>query len=70
MSLKKNTQRRKQFGIILNSIDELVPKNHMVRKYEAAIDWSFIYGIVEGLYSKKGTTAVDPVVLIKMIMLK
>ena len=69
MSLKKNTQRRKQFGIILNSIDELVPKNHMVRKYEAAIDWSFIYGIVEGLYSKKGTTAVDPVVLFKMVML-
>ena len=69
MSLKKNTQESKKFKIILNSIDELVPKNHMVRKYEAAIDWSFIYKIVEELYSNKGTTAVDPVVLFKMVML-
>ena len=34
MSLKKNLDGVKQCGMILNSIDNLVPKNHIVRKYE------------------------------------
>ena len=69
MSLKKNLDGIKQFGMILNSIDNLVPKNHIVRKYEIAIDWNFIYDITSELYSTKGAPAIDPVVLFKMVML-
>lgn len=29
------------------SLDELVPEDHMVRKPKNAIDWSFIYELVE-----------------------
>ena len=39
---------RDQVEII--SLDELVPSEHLVRKIEAAIDWSFIYELVEGSY--------------------
>ena len=69
MSLKKNLDGVKQFGMILNSIDNLVPKTHIVRKYEMAIDWNFIYDLTKDLYSTKGAPAIDPVVLFKMVML-
>lgn len=52
------------------SIDDLVPKDHLVRKIEAAIDFSFIYDLVKDCYSKdKGRPSIDPVVLIKIALI-
>ena len=49
------------------SLEQLVPKDHLVRKLENAIDWSFIYDLVEEKYSEnKGRPSLDPVMLIKM----
>ena len=53
-----------------NCIDQLVPKNHLVRKIDAAIDFSFIYDEVAELYSAFGAPSIDPVVLIKIIMIQ
>jgi hypothetical protein len=36
------------------ALDQLVPKKHLVRKMEAAIDFSFIYELVKDVYSKVG----------------
>lgn len=48
-------------------IDDLVPKDHLLRKIEKAIDWSFIYDIVEDKYSNEtGRPSIDPVTLIKI----
>ncbi|NEX80238.1 IS5/IS1182 family transposase, partial [Bacillus thermocopriae] len=48
--LTKNTQvNRDQLEMI--TLDQLVPENHLVRKIEAAIDFSFIYKLVENMYS-------------------
>lgn len=55
--------------IILNTLEELVPQEHLVRKLEATIDWRFIYPMVEKLYSKIGRPSIDPVVLFKMIFI-
>ncbi|WP_056831468.1 hypothetical protein [Psychrobacillus sp. FJAT-21963] len=33
------------------TIEQLVPKDHFVRKLDAAIDFHFIYPLVEHLYS-------------------
>jgi transposase/transcription elongation factor Elf1 len=55
--------------MILATLDELVPEDHMVRKLEAAIDWSFIYPLVKPLYSEMGRPSIDPVVLFKMILI-
>jgi hypothetical protein len=44
--LTKNTQmNRDQLEMI--TLEQLVPENHLVRKVEAAIDFSFIYPLVQ-----------------------
>ena len=40
MGIKKKADRTQ---IEMLSLDDLVPKNHLVRKIDAAIDLSFIY---------------------------
>jgi transposase len=51
-------------------IDELVPADHLVRKVDRAIDFSFIREKVEPLYcADNGRPAVDPEVLFKMLFL-
>ncbi len=52
---------REQLEIL--TIEQLVPKDHLVRKLDAAIDFSFIYRLVEDLYSTIGRPSIDPVVL-------
>jgi transposase len=52
------------------SLEDLVPKDHLVRKLDAAIDYNFIYPLVEHLYSDIGRPSVDPVVLIKMTFIQ
>lgn len=62
---------RNREQIEMNSLDDLVPKEHLVRKIEAAIDWRFIYELVEPLYSEeKGRPSLDPVTLIKLPVLQ
>lgn len=53
------------------SLDDLVPRNHLVRKLESALDWSFIYDLVEEKYSEgTGRPSLDPVTLIKLPLLQ
>ena len=53
--------------IEFTSLDELVPEDHLVRKLENAIDWRFIYEMVEGSYCEdNGRPSLDPVILIKL----
>lgn len=59
----------KHFEFIFYTIDELVPQDHLVRKLENALDWSFIYPLVKDLYSSKGRKSIDPVILFKMIFI-
>ena len=40
--------------------DQLVPEDHLVRKLESTIDFSFIYPLVEYLYSGIGRPSIDP----------
>ena len=40
-------------------------KTILLEKYEACIDWNFIYDVVGDLYSNIGAPSVDPVVLFK-----
>ena len=68
MMTKKYTENR--FQIEFNSIDALVPKNHLIRKIDAAIDFNFIYDEVAELYSASGAPSIDPVVLIKIVMIQ
>ena len=55
--------------IIMSTLDDLVPQDHLVRTLEDTIDWTFIYSLVESLYSSVGRRSIDPVVLFKMLII-
>ena len=52
-------------------IDDLVPKNHILCDIDKAIDFSFIYDEVEGMYSDfdGSRPGIDPVSLFKIVMI-
>ena len=51
-------------------INELVPDDHLLRKIEATIDFSFIHDLVKDLYcADNGRPALDPTLLFKLLFL-
>lgn len=66
--LKELSPQQYQFEIV--TLEELVPEDHLVRKIDATIDFEFIRDAVKHLYcAGNGRPAVDPVRLIKMMLL-
>jgi len=68
MLSKYDSNQRDQLEMI--ALDQLVPENHLVRKMEAAIDFSFIYELVKDTYSEVGRPSIDPVILIKLTFIQ
>ncbi len=62
MLSKHDSIQRDQLEMI--TLDQLVPPNHLVRKMEAAIDFTFIYDLVKDMYSELGRPSIDPVILV------
>ncbi|MEF2919130.1 MAG: IS1182 family transposase [Acutalibacteraceae bacterium] len=63
--LNKTEEKRNQIQVFC--IEELVPQDHLLRKIERAIDWSFIYDLVENKYClDNGRPSINPVTLIKI----
>ena len=53
--------------MMMFSMDDMVPQNHMLRLIDRAIDWNFIYDLVEEKYCPdNGRPSMDPVMLIKI----
>lgn len=51
------------------TIEDLVPKSHLLRKIERIVKWDFIYETVRELYSgTTGRPSIDPVVLVKYLL--
>ena len=51
------------------SLSGHVPKDHFLRKVDEAIDLSFIHELARPYYSHTGQPGVDPVVLLKMMLI-
>ncbi|MEH7724567.1 transposase, partial [Bacillus altitudinis] len=69
MLSKREEERRNQLEVV--ALDELVPEDHLVRKIDQAIDFDFVYDLVKDHYSSdNGRPSVDPVVLIKMVLIQ
>ena len=65
----KNNKTIDQIQIV--SIEQLVPQDHILRKIDAAIDFDFIYDLVEERYCPdNGRPSIDPVVLIKIAVIQ
>ena len=68
MLREKVTQKQEGYEIVL--LEELVPQDHLLRKIEAAVDFSFIHDLCKGLYSENvGRPAVEPELLFRMLFL-
>lgn len=60
-----------QIDIFNNMIyEELIPKDHLLVKIDALIDFSFVYDLVQDNYSDIGRKSEDPVVLYKLNLLE
>lgn len=64
------TERREvQLKMYTLTIEDMVPEEHFLRKVERLIDFNFIYDEVRELYSILGRPGIDPVVLIKSLLI-
>ena len=67
--ITKNNKTIDQIQMV--SIEQLVPQDHILRKIDAAIDFDFIYDLVEERYCPdNGRPSIDPVVLIKIAVIQ
>ncbi len=69
MMTKDADKKREQ--MIMFCMDDLIPQNHMLRMIEKAINWNFIYDLVEETYClDNGRPSLDPVILIKIVFIQ
>ena len=59
----------KQIQMIFLDIDSIVPENHLLRKIKNCINFDFIYEKASPYYAKNGRKSIDPVVLVKMLLI-
>lgn len=57
-----------QMRMIVLDLSELIPTNHLLRKIEASISFSFIYDLLAPFYPAVGRPSVDPVSMFKMLL--
>lgn len=66
---EENKKAREQLNMVC--IDDLVPKNHLLRLIDKAINFDFIYELVRDKYSvNTGRPSLDPIVLIKLPLIQ
>ncbi|HGI1340682.1 TPA: IS1182 family transposase [Streptococcus pyogenes] len=64
-------QENKTSQVQMVSVEELVPKNHLLRKIDKYIYFDFIYDLVEDKYClDNGRPSIDPVVLMKIVFIQ
>jgi transposase len=52
------------------TLDSLVPKDHLLRKIDTVIDFSFIHDRVDGLYcADNGRPPLDPTLMFKALFI-
>ena len=62
---------KKREQIQMFCMDDMVPRDHLLRIIDKAIDWNFIYDLVEDKYcSDNGRPSIDPVMLIKLVLIQ
>lgn len=64
-----NRNENRQMKMCFVTLEELMPQEHFLRDLDRCVDFNFIYDKVEALYSNTGRPSVDPVMLIKMMLI-
>ena len=64
--MTKNADKKRE-QMMMFSMDSMVPQDHMLRLIDKAINWNFIYDLVEDKYCQNnGRPSMDSVMLIKI----
>lgn len=50
-----------QLCLTIVNLEELIPENHLLKKIDRAIDFTFIYDLAKPYYAEKGRPSVDPI---------
>ena len=61
--------RGMQQKMLCVTLENLMPEKHFLRDMDRLVDFDFIYDRVESMYSHTGRRSIDPVVIIKMMLL-
>lgn len=68
MLREKPTMKQTEYEVVL--LDELVPQDHLLRKIDHAVDFSFIHDLCKELYCPdNGRPAIEPELLFRMLFI-
>lgn len=66
MQGKKEFRQRIYYNI---NLDSLVPEDHFLKRLERLVSFNFVRDITRDYYSHTGKPSIDPVVLVKMLLI-
>jgi len=55
--------------IAIMDLSEMVPATHLLKKIDSLVDFSFIFEKAKTLYSSQGRPSIDPVLLVKILLI-
>lgn len=58
-----------QIQMVIFDIDSMIPEDHLLRRIKNGVNFDFIYEKAAPYYSPVGRKSIDPVVLIKMLLI-
>jgi len=62
------SKKSRQMKIAILDIDDIIPENHLLKRIDKTISFDFIYEYMERYYSNNGRPSIDPVCLVKMLL--
>ncbi len=65
--LKRTGSKQMKMSFVI--LEELMPQKHFLRDLDKLINFDFIYDKLADLYSSTGRPSIDPVVMIKMLLI-
>lgn len=57
-----------QMSMLILDMEEMIPENHLLRKINRMVSFDFIYDLAAPYYPANGRPSVDPVSMIKMLL--
>ena len=65
--LRQRREKQQQMNLVI--MEQLIPEDHLLRKIDRIVDFSFIYDLCAPLYcANNGRPAIDPEVLFRMLL--
>ena len=62
-------EAKRQIQMVILDIDSMIPEDHLLRRIKNCVNFDFIYEKAAPYYSHVGRKSIDPVVLIKMLLI-